>query len=288
MTIALASERSAKGLREALFAGRTVVWFEELLIGLPEHLGAVVGAILTLESAVRDPGAEVIRVALRNASSAPLRLRHLSTDKQSFHGAAHLVDVAPHSVTELTVKPAAQTDRVALEFEVLNALVGPNTPMTMVLEGEIDVPEATGSFRHEDGPVFTINFAAGSRETAPDGANQVFAGSTPDGVTFHASVADFPAGILLPIEKAAEYFIELTDATGIGADFEVTRNEAIVLGDGTPAYRSEVTWLYLPAAVALRTQIVSAYRDGRLVSITAHARRPGAHIDALVESLRFE
>ena len=288
VTLALAEERTAEGLREALFARRTVVWFEELLIGRPEHLGALVGAILTLESAVRDPGSEVIRVTLRNGSSAPLRLRHVSTADQSFHGAAHLVDVAPQSATELTVKPARQTDRVALEFEVLNALAAPNVPMAVVLEGEIDVPEATGSFRYEDGPLFTIEFPAGSRQIAPDGPDQVFAASTPDGVTFQVAVVDDAAESLPPIERVAEYYIEGTAATGVGSDFAVTRNDAIVLGDGSPAYRSEVRWLYLPAAVSLETQIVSAYRDGRLVLVTAHPRRRMEHIAELVESLRFE
>ena len=65
----------------------------------------------------------------------------------------------------------------------------------------------------------------------------------------------------------------------------MTRNEEITLSDGSPAYRSEVTWLYIPAAVSLETQIVSAYRGGRLVSITAHPRQSMEHISKLVESL---
>ena len=287
VTLALAEERTAEGLREALFAKRTVIFFEELLIGRPEHVGELLDAVLTLGEVVRDPVRGILRATLQNASSAVLRLRHVSTAAQSFHGAADLVNVAPRGRRELVVKPAEPADEVVLEFEVLNALTAPNAHPRVVLRGAVAAPEGPASFRYEGSPAFTIEFPAGTRETAPDGPAQVFAASTPDGVTFQVSVTDFPAGILLPIEKAAEYFIELTDASGIGSDFEVTRNEEITLGDGSPAYRSEVTWLYLPAAVTLETQIVSAYRGGRLVSVTAHPRRSSEHISKLVESLRF-
>ena len=288
VTLALADERSAEGLREALFARRTVVWFDELLIGRPDHVGELLDAVLTLGEVVRDAGAGIVRVTLENASSAILRLRHLSTGAQSFHGAADLVNVEPRGRTELVLKPAESNDEVVLEFEVLNALTSPNTHPRVVLRGPVEAPQGPMSFRHEGSPAFTIEFPVGTREVAPDGPNQIFAASTPDGVTFQASITDFPAGILLPIEKAAEYFVQLTTAAGTGSDFAVTRNEEITLSDGSPAYRSEVTWLYLPAAVGLETQIVSAYRGGRLVSITAHPRQSMEHISKLVESLRFE
>ena len=287
VTLALAEERTPDGLRDALLEGRTVIWFEELLIGRPEHVGELLEAVLTLGAVVRDTGAEIVRATLENASSAVLRLRHLSTAAQSFHGAADLVNVEPQGRTELVLKPAEAADEVVLEFEVLNAITSPNTHPRVVLRAPVEAPPGPMSFRHEGSPAFTIEFPAGTREVAPDAPNQVFAASTPDGVTFQASVTDFPAGILLPIEKAAEYFVQLTTAAGVGSDFAVARNEEITLSDGSPAYRSEVTWLYLPAAVTLETQIVSAYRGGRLVSVTAHPRQSMEHISKLVESLRF-
>ena len=76
-----------------------MIWFEELLIGRPEHIGELLDAVLTLGEVVRDTGAEIVRVTLQNASSAVLRLRHVSTGVQSFHGAADLVNVAPRGRT---------------------------------------------------------------------------------------------------------------------------------------------------------------------------------------------
>ena len=118
---------------------------------------------------------------------------------------------------------------------------------------------------------------------------EVFQGSTPDGVDIHVSITDFPfAGILMPIEKAAEYFVGLTEASGMGSDFEVTRNEPITLGDGSSAYRSEVRWRDGQRGATVATQLVSAYRGGRLVMVAAHSAEAKEEAARIVESLRFE
>ena len=148
---------------------------------------------------------------------------------------------------------------------------------------------SSASYRHEGFPAFRIGFPAGTRERAPGAPGDVFSGSTPDGVDFDVSVTDFPfAGILMPIEKAAEYFVGLTEASGTGSDFEITRNEPITLGDGSPAYRSEVGWRDVESGATVATQLVSAYRGGRLVMVVAHPSRGGAEASGIVESLRFE
>ena len=286
MTLALATDRSADGLKEALFAKRTVIWYEDLLIGRPAPLSALLDAGLLLEEAVQGQGAEVIYVTLRNTTDAAFRLRHTSTATQSLHSRANLVDIDPHGTTYLTVKPAEMTGEIVLEFEVLNALTAPNTHPNVTLRRPVEVPPAPESFTHEGKPSFTIAFPAGTRDVAPDGPDQVSAWSTSDGVTFQASVVAIPDG--LSLENAVSYFIETTADAELGSDFEVTFNKEITLADGTTAYRSEVAWFYVPAAVDLKTQIVAAYRDGYMVWITAHPRQRMDHISQIVESLRFD
>lgn len=151
-------------------------------------------------------------------------------------------------------------------------------------------PEGSStSYRHEGFPAFSIGFAAGTRERVPEAPGEIFVGSTPDGVDVHVSITDFPfAGILMPIEKAAEYFVGLTEAPGTGSDFEVTRNEPIALGDGSSAYRSEVRWRDVERGATVATQLVSAYRGGRLVMVVAHGSEATAEASGIVESLRFE
>ena len=148
---------------------------------------------------------------------------------------------------------------------------------------------SSSPYRHEAFPAFTVGFPAGTRERAPEAPGEVFAGSTPEGVDVHVSITDFPfAGILMPIEKAAEYFVGLTEASGTGSDFEVTRNEPITLGDGSSAYRSEVRWRELEGGATVATQLVCAYRGGRLVMVAAHSAQATEEAGRIVESLRFE
>ncbi len=150
-------------------------------------------------------------------------------------------------------------------------------------------PEGFSSYRHERFPAFSIMFPAGTRERPPGAPGKVFSGSTPEGVDFDVSVTDFPfAGILMPIEKAAEYFAGLAAASGTGSGFEVTRNEPITLGDGSSAHRSEVRWRDVERGAAVATQLVSAYRGGRLVMVAAHAAEATEEASGIVESLRFE
>ena len=152
------------------------------------------------------------------------------------------------------------------------------------------VPEGSSTtYLHEGFPAFSVGLPAGTRERALEAPAEVFGGSTPDGVDIHVSITDFPfAGILMPIEKAAEYFVGLTEASRTGSDFEVTRNEPITLGDGSSAYRSEVRWRIFERDAMVVTQLVSAYRGGRLVMVAAHSASASEDAARIVESLRFE
>lgn len=280
VTLVLASERSADAIKEALFAKRTVVWFNDLLIGREAPLGALLEAGLTMERAERE-GVGVVGVTLRNNMDAPLRLRHLSTDAQSLHRRADLVDVPPQGVAELSVKPATASDEVALTFEVLNALTAPNTRPELTLQSAVEGMSLPKSYTHDGDPSFTIEFPPGTNIDAPAELGEIFAAQTPDGVTFGVFVDEVVA-----LDAVVGLFMETV--AHLGSDFDVTENRPITLADGTAAYRSEVAWFYNPANVDLKTQIVSAVKDGKVVWVAAHPRGQMAHIARLVESLRFD
>ena len=143
VTLALATARSAEALKEALFAKRTVVWFDDLLIGRDEPLTALLDATLTIEGAVRAQGGAVVYVTLRNSSDAPLRLRHTSTAAQSLHNHADLIDIAPQGKMGLVVKQAESSGEVAFDFEVLNALTEPNTHPHVTLRHAVETLPAS-------------------------------------------------------------------------------------------------------------------------------------------------
>ncbi len=141
-------------------------------------------------------------------------------------------------------------------------------------------------FRYNGKPRFTIEFPEGTTKADLDGPDQVFAATTPGGVRFQANVADIlPAGA---IETSAERYVASVVSGGVGSDPKISYNAEITLKDGTKAYRSEIQWFYIPAGVRLMTQMVSAYKDGKLVYITAHPLADPESTIPIVESLRFE
>ncbi len=287
VTLVLAKERTAEALKEALFAHRTVVWYKNLLIGRPAHLKELLDASLIIEDARYHPKVDVVLVTLKNLSEAQFRLRHVSNRTQSLSEHADMIDVEPHSSITLELKPSKQIDEMVMEFEVMNALTSPNKHPKIALRHPVTPrPKGITSFQYDGKPSFTIAFPSGTTKTPSNTSDVVFAATTADGVAFQATVADITPG--LSLEKVAHSYGENLISSGIGSDLKVTVNREITLKDGTTAYRSEIQWFYAPSSVRLITQMVSAYRDNKLVSITAHPLAAPERIYPIVESLQFD
>ena len=123
VTLVFAKERSADGIREALFAGRTVVWFKNLLIGRETVLQPLLQAALDLEDAAYRNNLDVLDLSITNNSDADLQLRNLSP--YSFMHDGDDLTVPQHGKLKLSVRTGRRLPEVELEFEVGNALVAP-------------------------------------------------------------------------------------------------------------------------------------------------------------------
>lgn len=132
VTLVLANDRSAEGIREGLVAGRTVVWYRDLLIGRPEHLVPLLDASVEVASASYAGESFVLNVLIRNQSDAPLLLRNRTG--YTFHNVADVVTLEPNAVTRLQVKTLERLPRVDLRVEVLNAITAPATHPEITLE----------------------------------------------------------------------------------------------------------------------------------------------------------
>lgn len=131
VTLVFVEEDTIAGIREALFARRTVVYWKDTLIGRPEHLVPLLeSSIAVAEMDVTPRG---IRVLLRNRSDAPMTLRHETGLHPSDHSV--LIDLPAHGETEVNFRmdEPAKTD---LAVTVLNALVAPNQPAQLTLRAE--------------------------------------------------------------------------------------------------------------------------------------------------------
>lgn len=134
VTLVLAEERSAESIKEALFARRTVAWFENTLVGREEHLRPVVEASLIVRKAQYQGLASVVDVTIFNDSDAEYLL--LNESDYTLHDEFGVIQLAPNAETTISVKTLTQLDEFTLRFQVLNALSAPgeylqiNLPVT--------------------------------------------------------------------------------------------------------------------------------------------------------------
>jgi CubicO group peptidase (beta-lactamase class C family) len=141
-------------------------------------------------------------------------------------------------------------------------------------------------FSYAQTPKFTINFPKGTTKARTTNPLQVLAAKTPEGVQFQASVGDIPGGIELRDFAEKSYTPGLL-AAPFAQKAKVTANSGITLSDGTKAYKSEIQWIFKPMKLLIKTQMVAAYKDGKVVSITAHPWSNPEGVWPVIESLRF-
>jgi hypothetical protein len=123
VTLVFATERSPAAIRQALFDGRTVVWFKNLLIGRRAQLDPLLAASLTLVNPRYDKDGDVLSVSLVNSSDASFEL--MNGSRFTFFDSGDLIQVPAHGSTDLRVKTGTRLDRIDLAFDVLNALTAP-------------------------------------------------------------------------------------------------------------------------------------------------------------------
>ncbi len=130
VTLVFAKERSSASLREALFEGRTVVWFKNLLIGRERDLLPLLNASLTLDPKVsRYRNADVAEITLVNHSDAEFILDN--TSAHTFMTESDLISVPAHGRKVLAVKLPKDGKAVDLSFIVRNTLLAPGKHATL-------------------------------------------------------------------------------------------------------------------------------------------------------------
>jgi hypothetical protein len=118
-----------------LFSRRTVVWWQNTLIGRPPELNALLQASLKATNPVWK--GTTVQVTLVNDSDATFQLRNLSDYSIRRHGP--VIEVAPNNTTHIEFQIAKGSKDLLVEFEVMNTLVAPNTFAT--IRFDISVPE---------------------------------------------------------------------------------------------------------------------------------------------------
>ncbi len=120
VTMAFASEKSEEALKEALEQKRTVVWFDNTLVGNADYLVPLIEGSLVAES---QKASLVRNVVITNNSDATYILENRS--EFTLHNQASVFTLEAHKPTLVQVKTVEKLDSFSLRFVVLNAITAP-------------------------------------------------------------------------------------------------------------------------------------------------------------------
>jgi len=135
VTLVFAKEKTEAALKEALMNRRTVVWFKNTLIGRPEFLNPLIEASLTVKKANYPKDSLIATVEIENNSDANYVMENMSGF--ALHGNADLLQLAPHSTTEIKVMTLKVLSNFELKFKVWNAVTAPGKHPETIVKVEV-------------------------------------------------------------------------------------------------------------------------------------------------------
>ncbi|MCK9407581.1 MAG: Sb-PDE family phosphodiesterase [Bacteriovoracaceae bacterium] len=125
ITLVFAKEKTEASLKEALLNKRTVVWFNNTLIGREEFLVPLINSSLTLEGTKYYGKTSILTVKMRNSSSTEYILENNS--EYLFYDNTNIITLKANSVTTIEVKVMQNLPELQLKFKVLSAVTAPKT-----------------------------------------------------------------------------------------------------------------------------------------------------------------
>ncbi len=138
VTIIFSKDKSEDGIKDALFAGKTAVFYNELLIGKEENLKPLVEKCLVinnindLELGYSEDGKSTIKkVEIKNVSDAPFILKNLNSF--TFETNSDIINIMPNSIHSISVKTKGGPLN-ELKFEVLNGIIAPKKYLNISLQ----------------------------------------------------------------------------------------------------------------------------------------------------------
>ncbi len=138
VTIIFSKDKSEDGIKDALFAGKTAVFYNELLIGKEENLKPLVEKCLVinnindLELGYSEDGKSTIKkIEIKNVSDAPFILKNLNSF--TFETNSDIINIMPNSIHSISVKTKGKPLN-ELKFEVLNGIIAPKKYLNISLQ----------------------------------------------------------------------------------------------------------------------------------------------------------
>ena len=123
VTLILSKGKSENTIKQALFEGRTIVWFKNNLIGLEDNLLPLLRSSLSLKSMGYQSGTFILEVLIENKSDAKMMLRNLS--KYTLSQNTNFFEIDPHGKKIIEIKTVEALKNIEFVFSVENAFVAP-------------------------------------------------------------------------------------------------------------------------------------------------------------------
>ena len=123
MTFVEVSQQTPAAVKEALFQGKTVVWYDDLIIGREESIKQIVKDNIHFGSPKYDEDKTILNVEVTNKSNVPFQMEYLGDF--SFHKRTTVFSIPPKTTITLQVKTKIKKKSIDLPFKILNAVIGP-------------------------------------------------------------------------------------------------------------------------------------------------------------------
>ena len=135
VTLIFSKQRTQASIKKALFNRRTVVWFQNLLIGEEENMMPLLSSMVSIDSAIYQSNPTVLDVIISNKSDAKLQMKNLS--EFSFMSNHDIIEIPENQSISLRVKTKKNLNKIQMKFEILNALIEPKTHPIITLTANI-------------------------------------------------------------------------------------------------------------------------------------------------------
>ncbi len=123
ITLVFAKERSIKSMQEALFAGRTVAVYNDLLVGKAEFLNPLIKASVKVKSATYINNTQILEVELENVSSSPLLFQNEMG--YSFYSSSPVFEIPPMGKYTLRIKTLEEKESIDLKLKAIGTFTAP-------------------------------------------------------------------------------------------------------------------------------------------------------------------
>jgi hypothetical protein len=135
ITLVFAKKKSIESLREALFAGRTVAVYNDLLVGKGEFLKPLLQASIEVVKAEYLPKTQVLEVELKNISSSDLLFENQM--EYTFYDSSPVFEIPAGATETLQIKTLENRTSLNLKLKALGCFTAPK--VQPVIEWEVQV-----------------------------------------------------------------------------------------------------------------------------------------------------